>query len=79
MYLKIGLKEKQESQRKDGDSMKKKRKKFITSETVINIDEEVFKLNAQQLWCEMLVEYANEKYGYTVLELNFSEKRAKRE
>lgn len=47
----------------------KERKKLVTEDTVINIDEDVFKVVAQQLFWEMLVEYANNKYGSPVLEL----------
>lgn len=47
----------------------KERKKLVTEDTVINIDEDVFKVVAQQLFWEMLVEYANKKYGSPVLEL----------
>lgn len=47
----------------------KERKKFITENTKINFDEELFKVKAQELFWESLVEYANKKYKSTVLEL----------
>ncbi|MFS0776102.1 hypothetical protein ABC255_08860 [Neobacillus sp. 3P2-tot-E-2] len=47
----------------------KERKSFITEETIINIDEDVFKVVAQQLLCELFVEYVNNKYGKIVIEL----------
>jgi hypothetical protein len=53
--------------------LKKERKSFITENTIINIDEEAFKINAQQLLCEMFVEYVNKKYGYPVLELRIKD------
>jgi len=45
----------------------KERKSFITENTKINIDEEVFKENAENLICELFIEYVNEKFGRTVL------------
>lgn len=45
------------------------RKKFITEETKINIDESVFKIKAEELICEMFVDYVNGLYGFTVVEL----------
>jgi hypothetical protein len=54
---------------KRGDSMSEDRKKFITENTKINIDEEMLKIKAQELFWESLVEYANEKYKSPVLEL----------
>lgn len=47
----------------------KKRKKFITDDTKINIDEAVFKVKAEELICELFVEYVNSKYGAAVIEL----------
>ncbi|WP_186446387.1 hypothetical protein [Neobacillus bataviensis] len=37
----------------------KVRKSFITENTVINIDKEVLKIKAEELICEMFVEYVN--------------------
>lgn len=45
------------------------RKKFITENTKINLDEEVFKVKAQELFWESLVEFANKKFKSAVLEL----------
>jgi hypothetical protein len=47
----------------------RERKKFITEETVINIDEDVFKLKAEELICELFVDYVNNLYDSAVLEL----------
>lgn len=47
----------------------KKRRKFITEETIIKFDEEAFKVIAQKLYWELLVEFINNKYGRTVVEL----------
>jgi hypothetical protein len=47
----------------------KKRKKYITEATVINIDEEVFNVKAKELICELFVEYVNKHYGNPVVEL----------
>jgi hypothetical protein len=47
----------------------KARRNFITEETIINIDEDVFKIKAQELYWELFVDYVNNKYGYTVIEL----------
>ncbi|MFD0827596.1 hypothetical protein ACT8ZR_18370 [Neobacillus sp. M.A.Huq-85] len=47
----------------------KKRKSFITEDTIINIDEEIFIIKAEELICELFVDYVNGKYGRTVLEL----------
>lgn len=46
----------------------KERKSFITEDTVINIDEEAFRINAENLICELFIEFVNEKYGYVVVE-----------
>ncbi|MBT2736187.1 hypothetical protein [Bacillus sp. ISL-7] len=51
----------------------KRSKKFITEDTIINIDEDVFKIKAQKLYWELFVDYVNNKYGYTVLELKIKE------
>ncbi|MCM3456585.1 hypothetical protein M3685_22040 [Heyndrickxia oleronia] len=45
------------------------RRKFITEETKINIDESVFKEKAEELICELFVEYVNNRYQSTVVEL----------
>ena len=58
--------------KKDGDTMKT-RKRLITEDTVIEINEEVFKIKAEELLCELFVDYVNKKYGYTVLELKIKE------
>lgn len=47
----------------------RERKNYITEDTMITIDEEIFKILAQELVNELFVEYVNEKYGYAVLEL----------
>ncbi|MCM2531723.1 hypothetical protein NDK43_04020 [Neobacillus pocheonensis] len=46
----------------------KERRKFITERTIINIDEEYFKELAEELICELFVDYVNDKYGRTVIE-----------
>jgi hypothetical protein len=53
--------------------MKKEKKSFITEDTVIDINEEVFKIKAEELMYELFVDYVNKKYGYTVLELKIKE------
>jgi hypothetical protein len=47
----------------------KNRRKLVTEETVINIDEEVFQLKAEELYTEMFVDYVNKILGRVVLEL----------
>jgi hypothetical protein len=49
----------------------KKRKRYVTEETIFKIDEDVLKINALELFGEMFVQYFNEKYGYTVLEISY--------
>ena len=46
----------------------KERKSFITEDTKINIDEEIFKENAENLICELFIEFVNKKYGFAVVE-----------
>jgi hypothetical protein len=50
-----------------------KKKSFITEDTVINIDEDVFKLKAEELLCELFVDYVNNLHGKTVIELRIRE------
>ncbi|KYC92226.1 hypothetical protein B4102_3767 [Heyndrickxia sporothermodurans] len=45
------------------------RRKFITEDTKININEEVFKERAEELICEMFVDYVNNLHQSTVVEL----------
>lgn len=47
----------------------KERNKFITEDTKINIDESAFEARAKELVCELFVEYVNNSYQSTVLEL----------
>jgi hypothetical protein len=47
----------------------RKRRRYITEETKINIDEEVFNIKAKELICELFVEYVNKLYGHTVVVL----------
>ncbi|WHY64665.1 hypothetical protein [Neobacillus sp. SuZ13] len=47
----------------------KGRKNLVTEDTVINVDESVLKIKAEELLCELFVDYVNEKYGYNVLEI----------
>lgn len=47
----------------------KERKKLVTEDTVIKIDEDVFKLKAEELICELFVDYVNNQYDSVVLEL----------
>jgi|GEM_PF-6808321 len=49
--------------------MKKQRKKYITENTKINIDEDVFKIKAEELICELFVAYVNDLYGFNMVEL----------
>lgn len=44
-------------------------KKFITKNTKININEEVFKIKAKEVICELFVDYVNNVYGTSVVEL----------
>ncbi|WP_342432598.1 hypothetical protein [Neobacillus sp. FSL H8-0543] len=53
----------------------KKRKKLVTEKTIINIDEVVFKIKAQELQAELFVEYVNKKCQYPVLELKLNNTR----
>lgn len=45
------------------------RKKFITENTKIIMNEEAFKKQAEELICELFVNYVNKLYQATVLEL----------
>lgn len=47
----------------------KERKSFITENTKIILDEDVFKIKAQRLFWKQMVEYANNKYKAPVLKL----------
>jgi hypothetical protein len=47
----------------------KERKKFITEETIVNCDESAIKEIADELISELFVDYVNDKYQSTVLEL----------
>jgi hypothetical protein len=47
----------------------KERRSFITEETIISGDEDVLKVKIQKLALELFVDYVNNKYGYTVLEI----------
>jgi hypothetical protein len=47
----------------------KERKKLVTADTVINVDEDVFKIKAEELICELFVDYVNNLHQSTVLEL----------
>lgn len=47
----------------------KERGSYITENTKINIDESVFKARAEELICEEFVEYVNELYQATVIEI----------
>lgn len=49
--------------------MMKKRKKLITENTIINVDESILKSKAEELICELFVDYVNNKKEKTVLEL----------
>ncbi|MBS4188689.1 hypothetical protein KHA94_00445 [Bacillus sp. FJAT-49705] len=45
------------------------RRKLITEDTKINIDESVFKAKAEELICELFVDYVNKLHQSSVLEL----------
>ena len=45
------------------------KKKFITENTKINIDESAFEDNAKELICELFIEYVNDLHQTSVLEL----------
>lgn len=45
------------------------RKSFITPETEIEIDEKGFKILAEELICELFVDFVNNKHQSTVVEL----------
>lgn len=45
------------------------RRKLVTEDTVINIDETVFKLKAEELMCEMFIGFVNDKFNSPVLEI----------
>ncbi|MEY2196880.1 hypothetical protein AB7942_29845 [Neobacillus sp. BF23-41] len=47
----------------------KKRKRYITEETMINIDEDVFKIKSEELICALFIDYVNDKHGKIVIEL----------
>jgi hypothetical protein len=47
----------------------KERKKLVTVDTVINVDEDVFKIKAQELICELFVDYVNNLHQSAILEL----------
>jgi hypothetical protein len=47
----------------------KERKKLVTEETKINVDEEVFNIKAKELICELFVDYVNSSHQSTVIEL----------
>ena len=49
--------------------MASERRKFITEDTKINIDEEVFKEKATEFIVESFVDYVNELHGSQVLEI----------
>ncbi|MFO1444142.1 hypothetical protein KDN24_13195 [Bacillus sp. Bva_UNVM-123] len=46
----------------------KDRKSIITEDTIIEFDEEAFRINAENLLCELFIEYVNEKYGFALVE-----------
>ncbi|MFB6467667.1 hypothetical protein ACE38V_12825 [Cytobacillus sp. Hz8] len=50
----------------------KTRKKFITENTKINIDENAFKANAEELICDLFIEFVNNMYERPVLEKRIS-------
>jgi hypothetical protein len=47
----------------------KERKKLVTEDTVINIDEAAFKAKAEELICELFVDYVNDLHQSSVIEL----------
>jgi hypothetical protein len=48
----------------------KERKKLVTSDTVINVDEDSLKIKAEELICELFVDYVNNLHQSTVVEMN---------
>lgn len=50
----------------------KERKSFITEDTKINIDEDVFKAKAEELICEILVDFINNQHDSAVVEIKNS-------
>ncbi|WP_175384465.1 hypothetical protein [Bacillus sp. FJAT-27225] len=45
------------------------RKSFITEDTKINIDESAFKAKAEELICELFVDYVNNLHDRPVIEM----------
>lgn len=47
----------------------KERRKLVTEDTIINVDENILKEKAEELICELFVDYVNNLYDNPVLEL----------